>query len=247
MDRARLGAAAVSLGLVALLGACGPDEPAATGVCDVVLDVTGHPSADWSFREVSASVQSGSLQEICADRLMLAGLITDYSKANACLTPNESTYYRDDNPKKQRRLQTEAWVRYDTAVNALFLCGVYGDAEANPDTATALRFEGSDVFSAVQEAQQSMSAVDGPKTLILFSDMRNTMPPMKVPSDQPIDEAIMELQQKGVIPDLQGTQVIVVGSGTSNKLSPVKQAQIVEFWTAYFEAAGASAQFQESL
>jgi len=252
MDRARGFGVAAFLAAMSLLGGCGgenADSPAeaGNGACDVVLDVTGHPSADWSFQELSKSVKSGALQETCADRLMLAGLITDYSKANACPTPSVNTYFRDDNEKKQKRLQDEAWLEYTQAVNDLFLCGVYGDAAADPGSAKALKFEGSDVFSAVQEAQQSMSSVDGPKTLILFSDMRNTMPPMTVPNREPVDQAVTKLQEKGVVPDLQGTDVIVVGSGTSDAIGPVRQAKIVDFWTAFFQASGASVQFQESL
>ncbi len=252
MDRAHGFAAVGIVAAMSLLGGCGgenTDSPAAAGngACDVVLDVTGHPSADWSFQELSKSVKSGALQQTCADRLMLAGLITDYSKANACPTPSVNTYFRDPNQKKQKRLQDEAWLTYTQEVNDLFVCGVYGDAAADPGSARALKFEGSDVFSAVQEAQQSMSAVEGPKSLILFSDMRNTMPPMTVPNREPVDQAVAQLQEKGVVPDLQGTDVVVVGSGTSDAISPVRQAKIVDFWTAFFQAAGANVQFQESL
>lgn len=230
------------------LSACSTAEerPAALGACDVILDITGHPSAEWSLDGFKAS--TANIRQICADRVAMAALITDYSKASTCPKPSVDTWFRDPNPDTQEREQSALWAKYGNRVRELYLCGVYGDAAADPNSAAPVELEGSDILGAMQVVPESFADVDGPKDLIIFSDMANSMPPLRVPNDTAPKKAVAKLQEQDVVPDLQGVDVTVVGAGTSDEWSPAKQAAIVNFWEAYFKAAGVSSvTFQQAL
>lgn len=245
---AAIAAAIVGAGLLAGCGESGDEDsapPPARGACEVVLDVTGHPGPDWSWDALKGSIDS--IQQACADRIVTSALITDYSKSSTCARVEEDTFVDVPNKYEDERKSAEAWKRFADKTRQLFLCGLYGDEAADPSNATPIDFEGSDIFSATQAAQESLSAIAGPRSLFIFSDMVNSMPPLRVPSDGSVEKQVTKLQEKGVVPDLQGVDVVVVGSGTSNEISPAKQSAIVRFWTAYFQAAGASSvKFQQT-
>lgn len=244
---------AILVAVVPVLASCAPDDqgaPPQLGACDLALDITGNPGVEWVHQTLDQGFEE--LQNtLCRDRVVTANLITDYSKANTCPEPVINTNPGDSgNDKTNQRRRNEAWngevdkngevvspgVRQ--SLDQLIECGLYGP-DADLATAQKLEFEGSDVFSAIQVSGEALDGITEPRTLILLSDMRNTMDPLKVPAKGDVDDQIKKLQEDGVIPDLQGAKVIVVGPGTNNDLSPAKQAKLVKFWEAYFQAANA--------
>ncbi|MGB7983278.1 MAG: hypothetical protein WCF36_21055 [Candidatus Nanopelagicales bacterium] len=235
-----------------------PGNEPALGACDLVLDVTGRPGVEW----VRSTLDQGFdrlATTLCQDRTVTANLITDYSKASTCPEPTVNTNFsKENNSTRRDRLRKEAWFGIEQGeavvakgvrqkVDDLINCGLYGPG-ADPATAEKIKLEGTDVLSAIQTSSESMDGLPSPRTLVLFSDMRNTMPPLKMPFKGDVPEVVASLESDGVIPDLDGAEVVVVGPGTNNDLSPAQQAKLVRFWDAYFEAANAgSVDFRQTL
>jgi hypothetical protein len=96
----------------------------------------------------------------------------------------------------------------------------------------------TDIFGALQLATLLSDGVAGRKKLILMSDMRNTVN-LDLETPQLItDKTIPEAERKGLIADLSGVQVWVIGVSTINKSFPYWNS-LKLFWTKYFEKAGA--------
>lgn len=227
------------------------------GACALLIDVTGQPGPEWS--ETTLEDGRENFQDICEDRQVYASLITDNSKASPCLEVDRDTYPGDlDNENTADEIRDVVWAEEGatdeirdeqitslwTDVAALRNCGLYG-AGNDPASAPLQEFEGSDVFSAIDVSQELMDPIDGPKDLFILSDMINSMPPMKTPPKESVESAVQQLQSDGVIPDLSGVEVVVVGLATNSNMSPGKQARLKEFWTQYFETAGADVSFRQ--
>ena len=84
-----------------------------------------------------------------------------------------------------------------------------------------------------------LGSIDSDKVLIILSDMRNCSEIINFePPDQiPVEKALQQVEQAGLIPDLKKVKVFCLGVHTAGK-SPVYWQSLKAFWTQYFEKAG---------
>ncbi len=96
---------------------------------------------------------------------------------------------------------------------------------------------GTDLFATFHSvSDRIIQASDRTTTLVLMSDMLQCAGGLCMEDGAVPDPAyITSLQASGMLPDLRGTCVVVVGADPA---TPVGQ-RVREFWIAYFEAAGA--------
>jgi hypothetical protein len=97
--------------------------------------------------------------------------------------------------------------------------------------------EGTDLFATFHSvSDRVIQAADRTTTLVLMSDMLQCASGICMEDGAIPDPAyIASLQSSGMLPDLSGTCVVVVGADAS---TPAGQ-RVREFWIAYFKAAGA--------
>lgn len=207
------------------------------GACDIVVDVTGQPGYEWVQKTINEG--EDSVQQECRDRLMLANLIVDRSANSPCNEVKFDTYVEPTGSSlEDEDLRKKAWEGYFTSLSRLATCGTYGSEDADPGTTQPVQFEGSDLLTAIDVAGQELDQVEGEKTLYLASDMINSMPPLKrMPTAKQIETTVQELDSAGVIPDMSGVDVRVIGLGTNSKLDARELAVLEQFWDAYFDAA----------
>lgn len=96
----------------------------------------------------------------------------------------------------------------------------------------------TDIFGALFYGAISLQGKKGTKTLIVFSDLRNSVG-VNI-ENLPIigEEAIQKVEKEGLIPDLTGFRVYCLGVSPCGK--ELKYWQSLEsFWREYFEKAGA--------
>lgn len=99
-------------------------------------------------------------------------------------------------------------------------------------------YDETDIFGALFYAAINFQGRSGTKTLIVFSDMRNSVG-INI-EDLPVigDEVIRKVEKEGLIPDLTGVRVYCLGISPCGK--SLKYWQSLErFWRRYFEKAGA--------
>lgn len=98
----------------------------------------------------------------------------------------------------------------------------------------------SDVLGAISLAGHLGKAWQGPKVLILFSDMRHSAQQIDFENTPIVEMSVLEKAKGlGLLPNLGGFQVWVLGVSTYNK-SPLYLESLERFWRAYFYGAGAS-------
>jgi hypothetical protein len=104
---------------------------------------------------------------------------------------------------------------------------------------------GTAILDALDVAARALGPHDGPKYLVLFSDMIEVSDRYTFRGDglDPASvEAFIEVERAtGRLPDLAGVHVYVVGAGadTSDRIDGARFLAMRDFWLAYFEAAGA--------
>ncbi|MGV1003345.1 MAG: hypothetical protein ACOYEV_00980 [Candidatus Nanopelagicales bacterium] len=218
------------------------------------MDVTEKPGVEWVNKTLDQGMDA-LRTDLCQSRTVFAGLVTDFSKSSACQEVRVDTDpvlidpAAGGNQSKYDRLAKEAWegrVDKDGQIISpglrqmladLMQCGIYGpgaDGSGEP-----VKLVGSDIFTAVQSAAEALTAIAGDRTVVFLSDMRNTMKPLKMPFKGSAEAKLAKLDSDGIIPDLAGARVVVVGPGTSSELTPAEQAQLVHFWQIFFAAANA--------
>jgi hypothetical protein len=79
------------------------------------------------------------------------------------------------------------------------------------------------------------------KMLVVYSDMRNTTDGVNFETARNIDAqtTLTEFKQRGLLPDLQGVEVKVLGADASG-LNKSQWNRVKQFWEAYLIAAGAN-------
>ena len=239
------------------------DEPvSARGACGLIIDVTGQPGPEWTEQTLDGG-WSQLENSACTDRMIYANLITDNSKASPCQEVNRDSYPGDnDNKNAQSDDRKALWLRTMEEqkdsngepltpiwadVQKLRSCGLYGP-DQDPQQSPTIEFEGSDILSAIDTSHELLASTPGPSSLFILSDMVNSMPPIKsMPPRESVDQVIQSLDEEGIIPDLAGTDVVVIGAGTNSSMSPKKQKAVEAFWQAYFDAAGTDVKFRQSI
>ncbi|EFK10017.1 conserved hypothetical protein [delta proteobacterium NaphS2] len=98
----------------------------------------------------------------------------------------------------------------------------------------------TDILGAANLAAILFSDRPGKKHLIFFSDMRQCTREMDIETPNQIDckKALATVTQKGLVPDMQGIQVICLGVHSAKK-TPVYWRNLKQFWAAFFHQANA--------
>lgn len=103
------------------------------------------------------------------------------------------------------------------------------------------RFPQTDIFGALVLAADMLREGSGaPKTLIVFSDMRNSADGIDLerPSTVPIQEALRQAERQDLVAPLSGVDVYVLGVDGEGKSVAYWQS-LKHFWEAYFRKTGA--------
>ena len=103
-------------------------------------------------------------------------------------------------------------------------------------------FRETDVFGALVLAGDIFKdSGDGRRVLVLFSDMRQATRDLNLesPREVGVAEALRRARRQGLVADLQGIEIYVLGADDAGK-SVAYWTSLRDFWKAYFRQAGAS-------
>jgi hypothetical protein len=98
---------------------------------------------------------------------------------------------------------------------------------------------GTDVFSTLHDVGEELRAFeDHEATLYIFSDMLQSTPAIEMEGlrRMPGTHWVKETYAKGMLPDLEGLCVVVVGA----RVDTDQGQRVKRFWTEYFEVTGAT-------
>jgi hypothetical protein len=102
---------------------------------------------------------------------------------------------------------------------------------------------GTDILGSLVVAGQQLQQAPSTrrKVLVLFSDMREFTRHLnfETNSDIPLDEALAKVNEGRFLPDLKGVDAYVLGADAAGQ-EVAQWDRVREFWTAYFQKAGAS-------
>jgi hypothetical protein len=107
------------------------------------------------------------------------------------------------------------------------------------DTTRSKQLTSTDLLFTISRAADYAKAAEGRRTtLLLLSDMLNSTPDLNMERRGGVPDArwIAERKAKGLVPELSGVCVEVVGADVTTE----RGAAVREFWTRYFAAAGAT-------
>ena len=99
--------------------------------------------------------------------------------------------------------------------------------------------QGTDVISTLHDVAEEFRPLRGTrKTLVIFSDMLQSTPEIEMEGGRRMPESrwVFDAAGKGILPDLAGICVVVVGGRIDTALGQSVKA----FWKQYFDAAGAT-------
>ena len=101
--------------------------------------------------------------------------------------------------------------------------------------------KGTDIFGAIILSSMRFENNQSEKVLVILSDMRNCSRILDIESPDRIavDKALNKVENAGLIPDLKKVKVSCLGVHSSGK-TPVYWQSLKDFWTQYFQKAGAA-------
>jgi hypothetical protein len=99
----------------------------------------------------------------------------------------------------------------------------------------------SDIVGAICYASLLNRSKHLEKWLVLLSDMRNATPLLDLENVAEIDdeESLSRIRKVGLMPDLSGFHVVVLGAHTLGISSLAYYKSLEAFWQAFFDAAHA--------
>jgi hypothetical protein len=103
-------------------------------------------------------------------------------------------------------------------------------------------YKASDIIGAVYHASLLLRGKSSEKWLVILSDMRNSTKELDIENMPEIDgeKSLNQLGAKGLIPNLTGVHVAVLGVHTTGKtISPIYYQSLENFWRGFFESAHA--------
>jgi hypothetical protein len=103
-------------------------------------------------------------------------------------------------------------------------------------------YKASDVIGAVYHASLLLRGKSAEKWIIILSDMRNSTKEFDIENVPEIDREknLSQLGAKGLIPNLTGVNVAILGVHTTGKaVRPLYYQSLENFWRAFFEKAHA--------
>lgn len=103
-------------------------------------------------------------------------------------------------------------------------------------------YKASDVIGAVCHASLLLRGKGSEKWLIILSDMRNSTKELDIENVPEIDreKSLSQLGTKGLVPNLTGFNVAILGVHTTGKaISPIYYQSLENFWRGFFEQAHA--------
>ncbi len=104
------------------------------------------------------------------------------------------------------------------------------------DPARSKALVNTDLLATLQIAGQYVQDTGRRPVIVIMSDMLQTVGSYNFEKEAPPSSAwVMQQQQAGLIPDLRGACVVVVGADVTTP----RALQIKSFWQAYFRAANA--------
>jgi hypothetical protein len=103
-------------------------------------------------------------------------------------------------------------------------------------------YKASDIIGAVYHASLLLRGKSSEKWLVILSDMRNSTRELDIENVPEIDreKSLSQLGAKGLIPNLTGVNVAILGVHTTGKaISPIYYQSLGNFWQGFFEKAHA--------
>lgn len=224
------------LSLFPLLLSAGCGNPAPARVTVVLFDLSASTNVD-AIRQQYLTDFTKVLAGVTAGGTIAADIIDDNPLAHSSY-PINATFERYE-PMKENKLDYDRRIREkrDAVIKA---------AQAIVRKRPSGR-RGTSLLDGLQLAERVYLTYQGDqKVLVIFSDMieqsrRYDFTGEKL-TEARIGEIIAREQSAGRLPDLHDVEVCVVGAGAekSGGLSTEKFLSIREFWSQYFEAAGAN-------
>jgi len=189
---------------------------------DILFDVT--PSIPTDYRPMMIACTKGLLENLDEnDGVSIIG-ITENSFARPLILL-QGTLPADDHPLQPRYLSAR-----DNLLTAW------------QTRSAQIEFGGkvTDVFGAIAFASLQLERKSGDKWLIVQSDLRNSTPVLDIEHVEEIDcEKSLEcLKRAGLIPNLRGVKVVILGMHTTGKTQRYYQS-LQKFVLKYFELTGA--------
>ncbi|MEZ4415829.1 MAG: hypothetical protein R3E10_08735 [Gemmatimonadota bacterium] len=127
----------------------------------------------------------------------------------------------------------------DSVARDRFLRDAVDYLSAFADTTGRDRITGTDILSTLHDvAEEFRVRPDSRKTLYLFSDMLQSTAEIEMEGQRrmPAGDWVTTAVEKGILPDLSGVCVVVVGGRVDNDAGQ----RVKEFWKRYFQATGAT-------
>lgn len=143
-------------------------------------------------------------------------------------------------PKKE---WTDQEIARDSVTRTRFLRDAQAYLVAFTDTAGRDEIDGTDLLSTLHDVGAELrGAPNRESTLYMFSDMlqSNRQIDMEGLRAMPSSGWIHNAASKGMLPDLKGLCVVVIGARVDNEHSQ----RVRKFWQEYFEVTGANLQDQ---
>jgi hypothetical protein len=141
-------------------------------------------------------------------------------------------------PVPEREWQEQEIAR-DSVQRVRFLKDAQDYLAAFSDTAGRSDITGTDILSTLHDVGEELRAFgDRQATLYIFSDMLQSTPAIEMEGlrRMPDEHWVRETYAKGMLPDLHGLCVVVVGARVDTEASQ----RVKRFWTDYFEVTGAT-------
>lgn len=233
-----LAASGLVAAVLALSGCGGGGEQGATAAeggkarCAIVVDATK------SMKRVSgAQLVQNSVPEFLQDCATVhLQPISANSQTIRCrpdslqLTPGEEA----NNPTVAKRIRSARIKKAVQKTGNMFEC---------TRTRTTKR-AGSDIAGALVATQRDLTDQPGPRRMLLLSDLLEKSEALNLYQADVSTQAkraklLDRLERKGLIVDLERTELTVRGFALGVDLPPEKVVAIRQFWQAYFQRAGA--------
>ncbi len=106
----------------------------------------------------------------------------------------------------------------------------------------ARSYKASDIIGAVYHAALLLRGKSSEKWMVILSDMRNSTPALDIENVPEIEreKSLSQLGEKGLIPNLTGVNVAILGVHTTGRaISPIYYQSLENFWRGFFEKAHA--------
>ncbi len=127
----------------------------------------------------------------------------------------------------------------DSVQRARFLRDAQDYLASYSDTTGRSGIMGTDLLSTLHDVGEELRAFsDHESTLYIFSDMLQSTPAIEMEGlrRMPSEHWVKERYAKGMLPDLEGLCVVVVGARVDTNAGQ----RIKRFWTEYFDVTGAT-------